>query len=333
VRPNRARPASGYLLLGGREICAFELNGNVLTLIRAQCGTEAVPRGAKTMVQFVRPMSPGTARRELGVLVAAINHALAAGRITRPVPVELPKEPESRCRWLSRSEVAALLWASRTPQARLYMPLFILLGVYTGRRKEAILSLRWPQVDLEGRRIDFELDGRKRTKKQRGAVPIPARLLPHLRRARRRGTEMGYVIHINGNPIQDIKKAFRGACERAGLEVSGPQKVTPHTLRHTAATWLMQAGVDKWEAAGFLAMTTETLERRYGHHHPDYMKRAADAIGMRPRNPVMFLQCSELKCTVEARRIKMLGLDHSPPKAEVRGSNPLGCARRLPPPL
>ena len=71
------------------------------------------------------------------------------------------------------------------------MPLFILLGLYTGRRKEAILSLRWPQVDLEAGRIDFEIAGRRRTNKKRGVVPIPSRLLPHLRRARKRGTDLG----------------------------------------------------------------------------------------------------------------------------------------------
>jgi integrase len=37
-------------------------------------------------------------------------------------------------------------------------------------------------------------------------------------------------------------------------------------LRHTAATWLMQAGVDRWEAAGFLGMSVEMLDRVYGHH-------------------------------------------------------------------
>jgi integrase len=55
--------------------------------------------------------------------------------------------------------------------------------------------------------------------------------------------------------------------------------VTPHTLRHTAATWLMQAGVDPWQAAGFLGMSVQTLLEVYGHHHPDYMREAADAIG------------------------------------------------------
>ena len=94
------------------------------------------------------------------MLRAAINYAHKSGRITRPVAVELPERPEPRDRWLTRMEAARLIRAARTPQARLYMPLFILLGLYTGRRKEAILSLRWPQVDLEAGRIDFEIAGR-----------------------------------------------------------------------------------------------------------------------------------------------------------------------------
>jgi integrase len=156
------------------------------------------------------------------------------------------------------------------------MPLFILLGLYTGRRKEAILTLRWPQVNLESGVIDCE-SGHRRTNKRRGVVRIPSRLLPHLKRARLRGSDLGYVLHDHGARIGDIKK--QGACMRAGLE-----GVMPHTLRHTAATWLMQAGVPTWEAAGFLSMSVETLQRVYGHHHPDYMQAAANAIGERPGN-------------------------------------------------
>ena len=55
-------------------------------------------------------------------------------------------------------------------------------------------------------------------------------------------------------------------------------KVTPHTLRHTAATWLMQRGVPMWQAAGYLGMSVQMIERTYGHHHPDYMRGAAQAI-------------------------------------------------------
>ena len=226
-----------------------------------------------------RGHSAGTVRRELGVLRAAINYAHRRGMITRPVAVELPARPDPRDVWLTRLQAAWLIRAARTPQARLYLPLFVLIGLYTGRRKEAILSLRWPQVDLNAKTINFEVGGRKRSNKKRGIVAIPPRLLPHLRRARRRGTDLGYVLHINGERIRDIKKGFAGACERAGLK-----GVTPHTLRHTCATWLMQAGTDPWQASGFLAMSMETLQRVYGHHHPDFQRQAAANIGRRPQN-------------------------------------------------
>jgi integrase len=226
-----------------------------------------------------RARSAGTVRRELGVLRAAVNHAHRNGRITRLIAVELPERPESRDRWLTRKEAAALIRASRTPQARLYLPHFILMGLYTGRRKEAILSLRWPQVSLEARTINFDIAGRKRTNKKRGIIPIPPRLLPHLRRLRRRGSDLGYVLHINSERIKDIKKGFAAACNRA--EIVG---VSPHTLKHTAATWLMQAGTDPWQASGFLSTSVETLLRVYGHHHPDYHREAAANIGKRPQN-------------------------------------------------
>ena len=236
----------------------------------------------QTCARYVtkRGRSSGTARRELGVLRAAINHAHREGRLTRSVAVHLPTSGAPRDRWLTRVEAAALLRAAlREPRVRLYLPLFILIGLYCGRRKEAILSLRWSQVDLSAGRIDFRAPGAPQTNKRRGRIPIPLRLVPHLQRARRRGTDIGFVIHENGARLGDIKRGFASACRRAGLE-----GVSPHTLRHTCATWLMQQGVDIWDAAGFLAMTVETLERVYGHHHPDYLRSAADALSGRPRN-------------------------------------------------
>ena len=117
--------------------------------------------------------------------------------------------------------------------------------------------------------------------------------MPHLIRARRRGRDIGYVIHEHGKRIGDIKKGFAAACDRAGLE----RRIAAHS-RHTAATWLMKAGVPIWEASQFLAMSEETLTRVYAHHHPEFTKSAANAIGRRPawrgmaRNPLMFLLCS-----------------------------------------
>jgi hypothetical protein len=40
----------------------------------------------------------------------------------------------------------------------------------------------------------------------------------------------------------------------------------------------MQRGVPIWQAAGYLGMSAEMIERTCGHHHPDYMRAAAQAI-------------------------------------------------------
>ncbi|MCK1455033.1 site-specific integrase [Bradyrhizobium sp. 35] len=221
-----------------------------------------------------RNRAAGTARRELGVLRAAVNHAHRAGRLTRTVAVDLPDSAEARDRWLTRPEAAALLRAAlREPRVRLHLPLFILIGLYSGQRKQAILTLRWSQVDLETARMDFNAPGARRSNKRRARQPIPRKLLGHLRRARKRGSDVGFVVNENGKRLGDIKRGYASACDRARLS-----DVTPHTLRHTCATWLMQRGVPLWEAAGYLQMTVETLQRVYGHHHPDFLKGASEAF-------------------------------------------------------
>jgi len=261
----------------GPKVIGKETMANAVTVLAGLFEGKTVAEVPASIDAYIkrRDRAAGTTRRELGVLQAAINHAHKRGRITRSVTVELPPTPPSKERWLTRQEAARLIRATRVDsKARFYLPLFILFGLYTGRRKEAILSLRWSQIDLEANRIDFEIAGRERTKKQRGRVPIPPRLKPHLIRARRRGSDLGPVLHINGRPIANIKKGFAAACRRAGLE-----GVTPHVLRHTAATWLMQSGVSLTVASQYLAMSEVSLRRVYWHHHPDYMLEAAEAVG------------------------------------------------------
>jgi integrase len=115
-----------------------------------------------------------------------------------------------------------------------------------------------------------------RTRKNGARLPpIPDRLLAHLRRWQRRGQR--FCVEWNGRPVEAIDKAFRNNAAEAGLP-----EVTPHTLRHTAATWLMQRGTDLWEAAGFLGTTVEQLERTYGHHHAHHLKGARQALDWRP---------------------------------------------------
>jgi integrase len=223
-----------------------------------------------------RMVADGTMRRELGVLRTAINYALKHRLITHAVPFELPQESPVKDRWLTEDEAQRLLDAAAfDPDAALYMPLYILIALYTGRRAEAITSLTWERIDLKARTINFDIPGRKLTKKRRGQCRIVEELMPHLEAAKRRGGDIGPVFHISGRPIKSLRKGFEAACRRAGLT-----GVSRHTLKHTAITWACRSGkATLWELSGFFATTMKTMEDRYAHHHPAHQLNAVAAIG------------------------------------------------------
>jgi len=216
------------------------------------------------------------------------------------VRVTVPPKGPARDRWLRRNEAAKLLracWRYREKQIvhrgkkkgqRIethkrplrHLARFILIGLYTGTRAGAIAAAS-PYQDVGHSFVDLEqgifhrlATGKLPTKKRQSPAPIPPRLLAHMRRWVRRGLVTSHFVEWNGVPVKSVKTAFRHAVILAGL----PGKVIPHTLRHTAATWLMQRGVPMWQASGYLGMSVPTLETVYGHHHPDYMREAAQAI-------------------------------------------------------
>lgn len=212
------------------------------------------------------------ARRDLEVLRAALRYYhRERGPLDSLPTIILPAKAQDRDRWLTRKEAAALLKAAREPHLRR----FILLGLYTGSRSGVLLRLQWDQIDLSSgvmaRRAPGEAeDARKRAPR----IRLGKRILSHLRRWRRLDRpEIGYLCHYNGRQIRKLGHSFPAAVKRARLT-----GVTPHTLRHTVATWGMQKGVPIWEMAGFLGMTPEMLTKVYGHHSPDFQRLAAEAL-------------------------------------------------------
>lgn len=224
-----------------------------------------------------RPLSDGTTRRELNVLQAAINYCLREGYITHAPRVTLPAKPPARERWLTREEAARLLWAAwRSPKSR-HLARFILIALYTGTRKDAILRLGFMPnthggwIDVDNHLIYRRGAAERETAKRRPPLRMPDRLAAHCRRWRARGDV--WVVHIRGQRLADIQTAFEHACERAGL--SG---VTPHTLKHTAITWAMQRRMSVDTASAYFGTSRETILRTYWHHNPDFQKEAAEVM-------------------------------------------------------
>lgn len=254
---------------------------------RRYAATRVTARGAAP--GKTRPIADATIRRELGILRAALRYCEQEGRLTRAPAVHLPDKPQPKDRWLTRNEAARLVRAARhaeqiegrgKPQARdraRHLAYFILIGLYTGTRKEAILSLAFAPhtsggwVDVEKGVMYRAAQDMRLTAKRKPPVKMPRKLLGHMRRLKAKGQR--WVVQYNGARIADIKTAWARACEAAGIEGA-----TPHTLRHTAITWAMHAGVQLADAAGFFGVSVKVLEEVYLHHHPEFQNETAAAM-------------------------------------------------------
>lgn len=240
----------------------------------------------------------GGARRDLQDLSAAIGHHHAQGLHREIVKVPLPRKGEARQRWLTRDEMARLLWvcwrtrpdrddprAQKTVHPLRHLCRFLLLGLYTGSRPGAILQASWlpgprrSHVDVDNGVFHRRPDGAPETTKRQPAVKLAPRLLAHLRRWRAADLAKGraHVVMFDGAPVASVKTALARACALAGL----PAGVTSYSLRHTCASWLVAKGLPTRLVADFLGTSEPMILKHYGHLSPDYQDRAAREVGRR----------------------------------------------------
>jgi integrase len=266
ARPDESRRRIGRIADFFGDKLLSEINGQLCRAYARASSTDAM------------------ARRDLEELRAAINHHRQEGLHDRIVSVVLPSRRPPRERWLDRDEVAKLLWTAwRRPKCK-QLARFILFALYTGRRSTVVCgaSFRrepgrtWVDVD---RGLLWPPERAKKTNKGNPPAPIADRLLPHLRRWRDSGQR--YVVEWGDGSIVRIDRTMKEVAVAAGLG----NDVTPHVLRHTAASWLMQTGTDMLVAGKFLGMTTRTLESTYAHLRPDHLAAAKSAFSAH-RGPI-----------------------------------------------
>lgn len=260
---------------------------------------------SKNCEAYAKSKGKGGARRDLEDLRAAINYHARKELHKGVVTVELPAKGKPRSKYLTRSEVARLLWAcwrhkrpqvpprgsrkGQTVESANYYDLrhiarFILMGIYTGSRSTPILRA---SIYAASGRAYLDLDAglyyrrpedmTEADNKQSPTCRIPARLLAHLRRWRDRKLIAQFVVEWQGEPVKSIKTGWKTAVAEAGL--SG--KVVRHTLRHTCVTWLKQKSVSSFDVGNFVGMSEAMVERVYGHHDPNFQSGVHQAFARR----------------------------------------------------
>jgi integrase len=213
--------------------------------------------------RLTQGIKPGTINRELNALNAALHWH---DKFTPAVIEALPSDPP-RDRVLSREEFGRLLDASkRTP----HLHTFLHLAIATAGRKGAILELTWPQVRFEGNQIWL---GFKPSGKRRATVPMTNALREILEKTRRENVSE-FVVEYEGRRVINVRKSFANALKLAGIA-----HCTIHDIRHTAAVWMVGAGVSMSEVSQYLGHTsTNVTERVYARYQPEHLTKAAAAL-------------------------------------------------------
>jgi integrase len=218
--------------------------------------------------------STGTINGELALLSHLYNMAKSWNWLGER-PFEIKKLPNEAKRedYLTPEQCVQLLTAARIQDHELY--LFILIGLATGMRSGEIMSVRLEHINLSQGRLFIP-------KAKAGArnQPISAELETHLKYYIDQYCVAEQVWLFPSKKSKtghrvSVRKAFRNAVKSIGLD---PDVFVRHTLRHTAVSLLVQAGVDIPTVMQISGHKTQEMVLRYSHRDGSHIRQAMNKL-------------------------------------------------------
>lgn len=200
-----------------------------------------------------RGLAVASINRQLALLRRLANLAFQWGWTTELVGARVKLLPGERARevFLTRGQVAAL--AAAMPRTGLAC----IFAAHTGLRATEQASLRPGDV----RDGVIYLAGEATKGGRPRAVPIPPELLP---------VELPWPW-----TRQQLRREWDIARRATGLE-----HVRWHDLRHTYASWLVQAGVPLYTVGQLLGHTDPKMTQRYAHLAPEPLRQAVAVLSL-----------------------------------------------------
>jgi len=223
--------------------------------------------------------------RELATLRRSLILAADAGLVSRDaIPrIRLLKEAPPRSGFVEEGQYAALL--QHLPE---YLRPLITAAYVTGWRiRSELLPLEWNHVDLAVRTLRLE-PGTTKSGEGRVFVMTPALYTALVAQrtavqALQRKTDQvipWVFVRPNGRPVRNFRRAWRSACEKAGI----PGRI-PHDFRRTAVRNLERAGVPRSVAMKIVGHKTESVYRRYAIVSESDLHEAAQKLAaLEPSN-------------------------------------------------
>ena len=220
---------------------------------------------------------PATINRELAALSHLFSKAVEWGWIDhRPATIKRLKEDTGRIIYLTVEQNERLLKMAEGDQNRQIHP-FIKIGLDTSMRKTEILSIRREDINLQQLVIYIP--------KAKGGAreqPITADLGEYLGAyvaTLRPGDQWLFPSPAaKAGRTVNLDKPFRRCVLGAGLDV---KQIVRHTLRHTAITHLVQAGVDLPTVKRISGHKNLSMVERYSHQNGAHIQAAMDKLSER----------------------------------------------------
>lgn len=211
--------------------------------------------------------------RYMALLRAILRKARDEWRYIDNIPkVPMYGATQAEPRWLTRPEFERLK-KELPPHQKLAAE----FAVLTGLRMRSMLTLTWDRVDLKTRRA-WVPSGRMKGARSFG-FPLSPAAVKVLRRCRLSAPQGERVFQYQDardawHPIDDCNTAaFQKAVARAKV---GPLRW--HDLRHTFASWAIQAGVSPHELMQLGDWRSYAMVQRYAHLSPDHLSKAAQLV-------------------------------------------------------
>ena len=253
------------LLLGNRLL--DQISAEDLRLIQAKMKARRSKVQARRKGK-ARAWSNGTINRHFAFLRHVLMLAMKDGKLTRNPVSAIKFLPEERkTRFLSDSELTAI---EKILPPDDWKP--VAFAIETGLRREEQFQLRWDQIDLETGiiTIPFPKGGKTRhVPLSEGAKAILRSLDSFVRSP--------WVFHSPKNPLKHWNaQSFVNHIFKPTLQNAGILGACWHTLRHTAASRRIMAGVDLVSVKEILGHRDIQTTLRYSHLSPGHLREAVN---------------------------------------------------------
>ena len=270
---DRSRSDNGTLT-GILRWLTVHLTGRNLVKIDAAMIGELSSRKRKEEV------GPATVNKYLMVLKAVLRHAHALGWISSVPRIRMMKTETKRVRFLTHEEAARLLQALPPHKADIAR-----FSLATGLRMSNVLGLEWSQVDMARKVAWIHPDQAKARKAI--AVPLSDEAVEVIRR--QFGKCDMHVFSFKGRPIKRVNnRGWKKALKKVGIS-----NFRWHDLRHTWASWHIQAGTPLSVLQELGGWESVSIVKRYAHLSGEHLQKYAGNGGPVPNMSQCVLEISK----------------------------------------